>query len=151
LSLSESTISCRLKFASEARGALGGRRAWMKAFSRSVRNFAVSGTVEWSVSYLPRSSGMVDSQSGNKKMTATPNTTVTRPSKRKRYCHPLKPCEPEIVSKAYARSPLQTPERLPKISEGQSVRRSSVRSRRRYSQKYRSLIDSSSGRYQYVS
>jgi hypothetical protein len=90
----------------------------MDYFSHSVRNFAVSGTVEWSVSYLPKLSGMVNSQSGNRKMTATPNTTVTRPSKRKRYYHPLKPCEPETVSKAYARSPLQTPERLPKISEG---------------------------------
>jgi hypothetical protein len=51
-------------------------------------------------------------------MTATPNTTVTRPSKRKRYCHPLRPCEPEMVSKAYAKSPLNTPDRLPRTSVG---------------------------------
>ena len=39
-----------LKSASEARGAFYGRRAWMNILSRSVRNFAVSGTVSWSVS-----------------------------------------------------------------------------------------------------
>lgn len=58
----------------------------------------------------------VDLQSGSRNMTATPNTTVTSPSKRKRYCHPLRPCEPEMVSKAYAKSPLNTPDRLPKMS-----------------------------------
>jgi hypothetical protein len=65
-----------------------------------------------------RGSNHGDLQSGSRKTTATPNTMVTRPSKRKRYCHPLKPCEPDIVSKAYANSPLKTPERLPRTSVG---------------------------------
>lgn len=83
-------------------------------------------------------------------MTATPNTTVTRPSKRNKYCHPLRPCEPDIVSKAYAKSPLKTPERLPKTSVEDQFD-CSPQVGKSHSQKYRSLIDSSSGRYQYVS
>lgn len=43
-SLSVSMISRKLKFSSAARGALGGRRAWMKAFSLSESHLAVGGT-----------------------------------------------------------------------------------------------------------
>jgi hypothetical protein len=92
----------------------------MNILSRWVRNLAVSGTSLWLAqdgacyAFLENH----DSQSGSRNITAIPNTTVTSPSKRKRYCHPLRPCEPDIVSKAYANNPLKTPERLPKTSVG---------------------------------
>nr|GFD57484.1 hypothetical protein [Tanacetum cinerariifolium] len=75
-SLSDSTISCQRKFASDACGALPGRRAWMKAFSFSVSHFAVAG------------------KSGSRNQTTKPNAIVTTPSKINSHCQPDIPWAP---------------------------------------------------------
>jgi hypothetical protein len=77
---------------------LPGRRAWRKAFSFSVSHFAVAG------------------KSGSRNQTAMPKRMVTRPSKRKSHCHPERPWAPLTWEKAKARTPLKTPERLPRTS-----------------------------------
>jgi hypothetical protein len=41
---------------------------------------------------------------------------VTRPSKRKSHCQPERPWAPLTWEKAKARTPLKTPERLPRTS-----------------------------------
>ena len=70
-------------------------------------------------------------QSGKKKNSDIPNAMVITPSVRKSliklaqnivkgskeyHCQPDRPCEPDTVSKANARTPLMIPEKLPRMS-----------------------------------
>lgn len=118
-----SIISRKLKFCSLARGALGGSRAWMNFFSRSVNQFAVSGTKRiflvsgWSVERMCIRVHRKNLQSGSRNQITTPNRTVAMPSVRKSleefsinqgldlrkapyHCHPESPPAPDTVSNA---------------------------------------------------